>query len=154
MTTATLSPTEITRLNIQLDTSPGLPKLPHIPRNILADPLTPEQQEANLLHVALWIVERDQKNLDMKVWHRAWVNDYSAEYSNWSTRASNREGFHSCGTAHCLAGFAQVMAGEEAFTTYPLDAGLRLLGREAVRHFHNNEYTALQYLKEVIARNS
>lgn len=152
MTTTTLA--QSARLNIQLDTSPGLPKLPHIPRNILADPLTPEQQEANLLHVALWVVERDQKNLHMEVWHRAWADENIEEYWDWCNEASYREGFHSCGTTHCITGFAQVMAGEEAFATYPLDAGRRLLGMEAVSHFNNDEYTALQYLREVISSNS
>ena len=154
MTTTTLSPTEFTRLKFQnLDISSGLPTLPHILKSP-GDELTPEQQEANLLHVALWIVERDQKNLDMEVWHRAWLNDPGVYYWHWCTEASHREGFHSCGTVHCLAGFAQVMAGEEAFAMYPLKAGRQLLGFEAAKHFNDNEYTALQYLKEVIARNS
>lgn len=72
MTTATLSLTEATRLNLQnLDLVSGLPPLPHIPES-LDILLTPEQQEANLLHVALWIVERDQDNFYMRNWHKAW----------------------------------------------------------------------------------
>jgi hypothetical protein len=146
------------RLSIQLDTSPGLPKLPHIPRNILADKLTPEQQEANLLHVSLWIVERDQGNLKMNSWHDSWANNFGCDldgkYWKWCGEPSYKEGFYSCGTVHCIAGFAQAMAGEVAFATYPAAAGEHLLGIEAACHFNDKEHTALQYLNKVIARNS
>jgi len=152
MTVTLPSAAEATRQTLSLATTPGLPPLPHVPGNIFADALTPEQQEANLLHVALWIVERDQGNLDMVLWHDAWKT--SSEYWSWCTEASYEEGFRSCGTVHCLAGFAQAMAGEEAFATYPLDAGRRLLGMEATSHFNDDEYTALQYLNQVISRNS
>jgi len=158
MTVTSPSAAEATRQNLSLAATPGLPPLPHIPNNIFADALTPEQQEANLLHVALWIVERDQENLKMNSWHDAWANEFdievSGKYWEWCAEPSYEEGFHSCGTAHCLAGFAQAMAGEEAFATYPLDSGRRLLGMEATSHFNDDEYTALRYLKEVIARNS
>jgi hypothetical protein len=65
MTTTTLSATQLTR--IHLVTAPGLPKLPHIPENWDIK-LSPQQQEENLLHVALWIVERDLENFDMDNW--------------------------------------------------------------------------------------
>ena len=152
MTTTTLSLTESTRLNPQnLDIVSGLPPLPHIFKSS-GDELTPEQQEANLLHVALWIIERDQKNLDMLVWHRAWWLNDEVKYRTWCEEASYQEGFHSCGTTHCLAGFAQAMAGEEAFALTPLDAGRKLLGSEAAMHFNDfDRVTALEYLKGVIA---
>jgi hypothetical protein len=70
MTTTTLSATQLTR--IHLDTAPGLPKLPHIPENWDIK-LSPQQQEENLLHVALWIVERDLENFDMDNWHKEWA---------------------------------------------------------------------------------
>jgi hypothetical protein len=48
-----------TAQGIALDTNPGLPALPFIPVTWLpADQLSPAQQEANLLHVALWAVGR------------------------------------------------------------------------------------------------
>jgi hypothetical protein len=152
MTTATLSLTEATRLSLQLDTSPGLPKLPHIPSKIDDDVLTPEQQEANLLHVALWIVERDLKNFDMALYHQAW--------GCWQSRMLNgkpidgKGDFNECGTVHCIAGFAQVMAGEVGFSDWPSCAGYCLLGGEAEFHFHDSNEEGLEFLKEVIARNS
>jgi hypothetical protein len=153
MTTSTLSLTEATRLNLQLDASPGLPKLPHIPSKIndCGDALTLEQQEANLPHVALWIVERDLDNFDMGNWHNAW---------NWSYQFPaghppvGKEAFNECGTVHCIAGFAQVMAGEEGFSDWPEYAGYYLLGAEAEGHFFDDNEEGLEFLKKVIARNS
>lgn len=137
--TTTLTPAEVTRLSHQLCTSQGLPPLPHIPANFLLalnecqhrrtfgetfykgvskvpnvkelGGLTPEQQEANLLHVALWIVERDRKNLHMEKWHKLWFDTDHTSYEEWTKEPSNEAGFHTCGTTHCLAGFAQVMGG-------------------------------------------
>jgi hypothetical protein len=152
MTTATLSPTEITRLNLQLDTSPGLPKLPHIPSEIDDDVLTPEQQEANLLHVALWIVERDLENFDMANWHKAWNRLY--QFPTGLRLGTGKEAFNECGTTHCIAGFSQVMAGEVGFSESSPTAGYYLLGAEAESHFHDSNEKGLKFLKEVIARNS
>jgi hypothetical protein len=152
MTTTTLSLTEATRLNLKLDTSPGLPKLPHIPSKIndCGDALTLEQQEANLFHVARWIVERDLGNFDMGNWHNAW--------NNWPYPAGHppvgKEAFYECGTTHCIAGFAQVMAGEVGFSEFPSTAGYYLLGAEAKSHFQDSNEEGLEFLKEVIARNS
>lgn len=145
--TATLSLTETTRLNLQkLDTASGLPPLPHIPKS-LDDGLTPEQQEANLLHVALWIVEHDRDNFDMGAWHQAL--DKLGIISTTGARA-----FNECGTVHCIAGFAQVMAGEVGFSVSSSYAGFTLLGREAYSHFFVSNPEGLEFLKEVIARNS
>jgi len=152
MTTSALSLTETTRLNLQLDTSPGLPKLPHIPSEIDDDVLTEEQQEANLLHVALWIVEWDLENFDMALYHQAW--------GSWRGRMltgkpiEGKEAFGDSGTIHCIAGFAQVMAGEVGFSDWPICAGYCLLGGEAESHFHESNEEGLGFLKEVIARNS
>jgi hypothetical protein len=143
-----LSAAQFTRLNIQLDTTPGLPKLPHIPESWDIK-LTPQQQEENLLHVALWIVERDQQNFDMVNWHGNW-----AALVNLDLLAFGVAGYNECGTVHCIAGFAQVMAGIQGFTTYAGSAGSALLGREAVRHFMDTNEEGLNFLKEVIARNS
>lgn len=146
-TMTTLSPAETTRLNFQnLDTTTGLPPLPYIPQSFAEgftpdDELTPDQQEANLLHVALWIVERDRNNFYMNCWHS------KAPVLEPTT-------IHNCGTVHCIAGFAQVMAGETAFSYGPEYVGHILLGEEASDRFHDDTSEGLDFLKEVIARNS
>jgi hypothetical protein len=135
------------RLKLATNTTPGLPKLPHIPE-AWSDCLTPEQQEENLLHVALWIVEHDQDNLEMFYWHKI-TSKATAFYL-----LSAAEQHQSCGTAHCIAGFAQVMSGEVGFKVSPQTAGYLLLGKEAVYHFVTSNTEALIFLKTVIARNS
>ena len=150
--TATLSLTEATRLNLQnLDLVSGLPPLPHIPES-LDVLLTPEQQEANLLHVALWIVERDQDNFYMGNWHKAWGALFSRLLEGKPSRGE--EAFNDCGAVHCISGFSQVMAGEVGFSKEPWEAGYLLLGREAEEHFVDSNEEGLDFLKEVIARNS
>ena len=141
MTTAA----QLTRIN--LDTMPGLPKLPHIPEN-WDIALTPQQQEENLLHVALWIVERDIENFDMDQWHETWSDDDNV------LPIYGKEGLNGCGTVHYIAGFAQVMAGEFGFTLLPHVVGGMLLGDEAQEHFYNTDRGGLAFLKKVIARNS
>jgi hypothetical protein len=152
MTTSTLTLTEATRLNLQnLGLTSGLPRLPHIPES-LGVKLTPEQQEANLLHVALWIVERDLGNFDMGSWHRAWGSLSSR--AAYGKEVMGKEAFNECGTTHCIAGTAQVMAGVVGFSELPSTAGRLLLGDEAESHFHDSNEEGLEFLKEVIARNS
>ena len=151
--TATLSLTEATRLNLQnLGLVSGLPPLPHIPES-LDILLTPEQQEANLLHVALWIVERDQGNFHMENWHKAWGSTLRRTYIE-NKPLTGEEAFNDCGTVHCIGGFSQVMAGEVGFSKEPWGAGYLLLGHEAEEHFQNSNEKGLDFLKEVIARNS
>jgi hypothetical protein len=145
MTTSARTLAEATRLNLQnLDLTSGLPRLPHIPEN-LSIKLTPEQQKANLLLLALWIVERDLSNFDMANWHQAWGSLMSH---------MGKEAFNECGTVHCIAGTAQVMAGEVGFSEFPDRAGRLLLGDEAASHFFDNNEDGLNFLKKVIARNS
>jgi len=96
--------------------------------------LTPEQQEANLLHVATWIVGKGYTSFNMKYWHLEQANE--------------------CGTTHCIAGFAQVMSGPAAWSFQPGFVGQLALGSEAGRHFTDDNDTALEYLRQVIARNS
>lgn len=150
MTTTTLA--QSARLNLQLDPSPGLPKLPHIPSEIDGDALTPEQQEENLPHVAIWIVEKDLKNFDMTYYHQAWGCAWDRNLTGKSIEGN--EAFNECGTVHCIAGFAQVMSGEVGFSDWPNNAGYCLLGAEAQSHFQDNDDEGLEFLKEVIARNS
>jgi hypothetical protein len=144
-----LSTAQSMRLNIQLDTTPGLPKLPHIPENWDIK-LTPQQQEENLLHVALWIVERDQENFNMDNWHGSWANVWS--FSSHPT--FGEAGYNECGTVHCIVGFAQVMAGVQGFRAIASEAGSFLLGYEVRCHFMDTDEDGLEFLKEVIARNS
>ena len=146
MTTATLSAAQLTR--IHLDTTPGLPKLPHIPGNWDIE-LSPQQQEENLLHVALWIVERDLNNFDMRNWHKAWSSGIMS-----FTHIIGEGAYNECGTVHCIAGFSQVMAGVKGFSISANLAGRFLLGSEASCHFDDNNQNGLAFLKEVIARNS
>jgi hypothetical protein len=145
MTTATRSAAQLTRIN--LDTAPGLPKLPHIPENWDIK-LSPQQQEENLLHVALWIVERDLENFDMDNWHKGWDTVFGLN------TLRGEEAYNECGTVHCIAGFAQVMAQVKGFTVDPETAGYCLLGNEALSHFWDSDGEGLAFLKEVIARNS
>lgn len=152
MTTSTCTLAEATRLNLQkLGTTPGLPSLPHIPESLEVK-LTPEQQEANLLHVALWIVERDGGNFDMGQWHQAWGSVLTRAIHD--KKITGKEAFNECGTVHCIAGFAQVMAGEVGFSELPATAGYYLLGEEAESHFFDSYGRGLGFLKKVIARNS
>jgi hypothetical protein len=153
MATVTLSLTEAARLNLQnLGITSGLPPLPHIPES-LDILLTPEQQEANLLHVALWVVERDQANFYMANWHNAWES-ISIRLHIEDKPITGEEAFNDCGAVHCIAGFSQVMAGEVGFSKEPWEAGSLLLGEEANGHFSDSNEKGLDFLKEVIARNS
>jgi hypothetical protein len=147
MTTSARTLTEATRLNLQnLDLTSGLPRLPHIPENLLSIKLTPEQQEANLLLLALWIVERDRDNFDMGDWHKVWGKGLPCFLG--------KRAYNECGTVHCIAGTAQVMAGEVGFSEFPERVGRLLLGDEAESHFYNCNEDGLNFLKKVIARNS
>jgi hypothetical protein len=138
-----------TAQEIALDTNPGLPALPFIPVTWLpADRLSPAQQEANLLHVALWVVERDLHNFDMGQWHAAWVHLFGI------SRKGSLHMLNACGTVHCIAGFSQVMAGQKGFEITPSLAGARLLGEEAACHFRDSNEDGLAFLQRVISRNS
>ena len=134
--------------------APNVPPLPHIPAKSARlssiaedssiaeeDLLTAEQQEENLLYVALYIVECRPEDLDMSDWH---------SYDGQGIYPSIEE---ACGTTHCIAGFAQIMAGVEWFTDAPDLAGILLLGAEAKRYFMVRDEEGLAFLKEVIARN-
>lgn len=149
MTISAPSKTEAARQLLALDTTPGLPRLPHIPASWSYDAqLTPEQQEANLLHVALWIVERDQANFDMRTWHKAWLGSPAMRTTDPVVE------HHHCGTVHCIAGFAQAMAGAFGFLPPTRHAGRLLLGPKAAGRFYISNPEGLAFLKEVIARNS
>jgi hypothetical protein len=153
MTISAISKAEASRQVIASVTAPGLPRLPHIPvswpeGSESVDMLTPEQQEANLLHVALWILERDQANLLMHHWHSGWISILMTADLSPEAR------FHCCGTAHCIAGFAQVMCGLGAFRCEAPRVGFIVLGKEAASHFYDSSEQAIAFLKQVVARNS
>jgi hypothetical protein len=134
---------------IALDTPLGLPPLPFIPVTwLFADRLSPDQQEANLRHVALWVVERDSHNFNMDHWHDAWGGLIGI------TRQGLPQILSTCGTVHCIAGFSQVMAGQKGFELHPETAGRLLLGVEAQGHFHDSNEDGLAFLQHVISRNS
>ena len=134
---------------IALDTNPGLPPLPFIPVTWCPeDRLSPAQQEANLSHVASWVVERDLHNFNMDQWHAAPLHLFGI------TRKGSLHMLNTCGTVHCIAGFSQVMAGQKGFDLNPETAGRLLLGEEAACHFRDSNEDGLAFLKEVIARNS
>jgi|688.fasta_scaffold80596_4 hypothetical protein len=67
------------------------------------------------------------------------------QMSNW----------HTCGTTHCIAGWAIHLAGEPGRLMEsmmgPELAGLLLLGTEAHQHFYDRNEKALEYLRGVVA---
>jgi hypothetical protein len=108
-----------------------------------------EQQQANLLHVAIWIVEYDQDHLVMETFHDQ--PDPGYQYLQLPTGYHLEDDYNHCGTTHCIAGFAQFMAGPAAFLRHPASVAGDLLGDEAYKHFSVDEATALGYLRTVIA---
>jgi hypothetical protein len=113
--------------------------------------LTKEQQEANLLHVAVWVVERGFANFNMKYWHLKETVDANTRRTRMP---ESFEEANECGTAHCIGGFAQVMSGADAWSFQSMFVGQLTLGLEAARHFTEDNDTALEYLRQVVARNS
>ena len=125
----------VERIRAAQNESKGLPPLPHVvvwndylDQGWRADPLTPQQKEENLLHVALWVVEKDRSHFNM---------------SNWKT-------VHDCGTTYCIGGFANAMNGSQAFQYSQGTSARRLLGDLAYNHFFDSNREGLAFLKEVI----
>ena len=72
-----------------------------------------------------------------------------------SDDALRMDAWHSCGTSHCIAGWAIHQAGEvgrllEASAGAEV-AGLMLLGTEAHSHFFDDNEKAREYLQSVLA---
>jgi hypothetical protein len=65
-------------------------------------------------------------------------------------------GWHTCDTTHCIAGWAIAQAGEPGrlmeAVMGPEIAGLMLLGTEAHAHFFDADDTARAWLQEVLER--
>jgi hypothetical protein len=63
--------------------------------------------------------------------------------------------WHTCGTTHCIAGWAIHQAGEPGRLMEsmmgPEVAGLLLLGTDAHQHFHDSNEKAMEYLRGVLA---
>jgi hypothetical protein len=88
----------------------------------------------------------------MGQWHQGWGSVITRAHQG--KPIYGKEAFNECGTVHCIAGTAQVMAGEVGFSLEPSKAGQRLLGDEAYSHFFDTNKLGLEFLKKVIARNS
>lgn len=85
-------------------------------------------------------VEARPKGFDMRFWH------FDAEGHMTTDPA--------CGTVHCIAGWAAVMAGERVqpkATRNPEIVGLKLLGKDAFGWFHARDHEALSYLRFFLA---
>jgi len=72
-----------------------------------------------------------------------------------SDDALRMDAWHSCGTSHCIAGWAIHQAGEvgrllESSVGAEI-AGLMLLGTEAHSHFFDDDEKAREYLQSVLA---
>lgn len=147
MSVTATSLSEATRSSIkaQVESGAGFPRLPHVPYSPFVK-LTPEEQEANLLHVALWVVERAGDSFDMKQWHGLRIGSEVVAVPSYSQ--------HRCNTTHCIAGFAEVMSNNVYVNCGTENAGAMLLGLEAYSHFLDTNEDGLEFLKEVIARNS
>lgn len=159
MPTSTLTKAAATRLTQSL--SNELPPLPFpIDWSVLSEDLvrsirsgehpellTEQQQEANKLHVALWIVERGIKTFNIGYWHFLPINYCLIELETF-------EEANHCNTTHCIGGFAQVMSGPAAFNFHAAAVGHLTLGWEAYSYFYQANDLALEYLRQVIARNS
>jgi hypothetical protein len=139
----------------------GLPPLPFPLNNEQLDairgiedfePLDPAQRGTNLLVVALWITEFDQANLDMQNWHTAFGEPESTFVDVDYGPDTAETLYHACGTVHCIAGFAQAMAGQSAFVVETEDYAPHALPPEAVLHFWDTNEDALAYLREVVRR--
>jgi hypothetical protein len=63
--------------------------------------------------------------------------------------------WHTCGTTHCIAGWAIHLAGEPGRLMESMMgaevAGLLLLGADAHGHFHDSNEKAMEYLRGVVA---
>lgn len=102
--------------------------------------LTEDQQQANLEFLAPFILAH-QELFEM------------SHYHDWTKRDESGQPIHPyehpCQTAHCIAGFAQLMGGPLARKLDPGFAGNLLLGTEAHEHFYEDNADALEYLSAI-----
>lgn len=71
---------------------------------------------------------------------------------NWHSTVYDDAG-HACGTAHCIAGWAQELGGKAAYDMTKVygflhePVGAALLGPDAMEHFYDTDEEALEYLR-------
>ena len=108
--------------------------------------------DADLIRANLSDADLDlqvKEGLLLEVAKVALASDEALEMSEWHS---------SCGTAHCIAGWAVTLAGKEGeklegrFGTAIV--GLKLLGVEAYGHFHDGNKKGREYLQSILDANS
>jgi hypothetical protein len=119
---------------------------------------TPEFQQANLLAVAVHVLDHPE-TLDMDQFHAITSPDqYKALYCQPLSPDRGSLAMAACGTVHCLAGHAICNTGPEgfelAYRVGDFSAGAMLLGAEAASHFYDADDEALDFLREVIERHN
>jgi hypothetical protein len=103
-------------------------------RELFSEPHTPERQRQRLTVIAD-IVCTQPERLQMDNWHSE------------------------CGTAHCIAGWADHLAGSPKysavfldnhveFSSIPWKTGQIMLGHEATDYFYTDKDTALEWLQQ------
>lgn len=111
---------------------------------------TAEQQIATLDKVREIVLAQPER-LRMRTWHSMFfgtgMTDYNGVYA-WRDRTCDEE-IHACGTAHCVAGWAQVCASDQRLRGEfePESAGV-LLAPIAYPMFFTDESRALKYLTD------
>jgi len=104
-------------------------------RGAITEPASPEEIER--LDAVREIVLAKPKRLDMTSWHS----------SNWTPEHTPEEE-HSCGSAHCIAGWLQALSPDnEIRAMEPYDAGKKLAPASAYMFFVSDDQ-ALEWLKE------
>jgi hypothetical protein len=104
-------------------------------RYAITGPATPE--EVARLDAVREIVLAKPKRLDMTSWHS----------SNWTPEHTPEEE-HSCGSAHCIAGWLQALSPDnEIRAMEPYDAGKKLAPASSYMFFASDDQ-ALEWLKE------
>jgi len=104
-------------------------------RYAITEPATPE--EVARLDAVREIVLAKPKRLDMTSWHS----------SNWTPEHTPEEE-HSCGSAHCIAGWLQALSPDnEIRAMEPYDAGKKLAPASSYMFFASDDQ-ALEWLKE------
>jgi hypothetical protein len=91
--------------------------------------LPPDEQRAALKAVARAALA-EEVALDMSMWHKT----------------------DTCGTTHCIGGWAQALSTDPAMKAlHPSVAGALILGPVAANHFGDDDKTAREWLKSVLA---
>jgi hypothetical protein len=108
------------------------------------------QREANFLVLATWITEFDARNLDMGSWHSAITDEQAHEVLLEYNRDNAATIYHACGTAHCMAGFAQTMGGIPAFTVETCHYAAATLPAGTEQHFWLKDTEAMELMTDIV----